>query len=855
MISLPVLAVSAAAVIIKTSQVEGIEKADRYLGAAAARIVTDGRGEVLQSADPSGGASSAVDDVDYDNPPSEAELLDVLEPGARLVPISSGWGGARLGERVIDFGTTGVDLRDPVAAGLFELESGRLPSARGEVVVNDAMLDKGLAVGDDLEVAGTDVTIVGVGRDASSRAYPVMLGSPLDLPGDSSGGHGEWLVDSGPVTWEQVLELNRIGGIVTSRAVLADPPATTPFDEMMDYDDGGNQTLAVAVLIVVMALIEVVLLAGPAFAVGARRHARTLALIAASGGTPAQSRRVILGSGVVLGAVASTAGLGLGIVAGWALLPLVQRFDDQWFGPFELPWLYLAAITAFGVVSAVLASVVPAWLSSRQDVVAVLAGRRGDRRPRASTPVVGLVLLGVGVAASAYGAVTSDSGNGAFWIAGAAIVSVLGMILVVPVVVTAIARVSGRLPLTTRYAARDAARHRTRTVPAVAAVAATVAGVVALGIANASDELENQETYLPQAAMGTGYVSWAPDVLPGEPAPDPDEVWPRIEDAIAKAAPDVEVGALQGPDESGDERGYTSTMVRLPTALEERAWGVQVYGPLLTVADDTDLLFPDPEVATAADAALAEGRAVVFTAPGEEVDEVVEVTLRTETWRENAEQPEVETSEPFEAQVVAWPRDTFAPTGAILPTALAEQAGLDVVTSRLVLTGDLDEATQTRIEEQTQGAAPGTYTYVERGYQRPPEATIILVVLGALGGVLMLGGTLTATFLALSDARPDLATLSAVGAAPRTRRRVAAAYALVIGFVGAVLGAVVGFVPGIAISRPLTSSSWSGVSAHGPFLDVPWLMIAIIVVALPLLTAAVVGLTARSRLPLVARLD
>ena len=59
----------------------------------------------------------------------------------------------------------------------------------------------------------------------------------------------------------------------------------------------------------------------------------------------------------------------------------------------------------------------------------------------------------------------------------------------------------------------------------------------------------------------------------------------------------------------------------------------------------------------------------------------------------------------------------------------------------------------------------------------------------------MLGGTLTATFLALSDARPDLATLSAVGAAPRTRRRVAAAYALVIGFVGAVLGAVVGLHP------------------------------------------------------------
>ena len=74
--------------------------------------------------------------------------------------------------------------------------------------------------------------------------------------------------------------------------------------------------------------------------------------------------------------------------------------------------------------------------------------------------------------------------------------------------------------------------------------------------------------------------------------------------------------------------------------------------------------------------------------------------------------------------------------------------------------------------------------YVERGYQADCETLIIQLVLAGLGAVLMLGGTLTATFLALSDARPDLATLSAVGASPRTRRGVAAAYAVVVGLVG-----------------------------------------------------------------------
>ena len=128
----------------------------------------------------------------------------------------------------------------------------------------------------------------------------------------------------------------------------------------------------------------------------------------------------------------------------------------------------------------------------------------------------------------------------------------------------------------------------------------------------------------------------------------------------------------------------------------------------------------------------------------------------------------------------------------------------------------------------------------------PDEIFILLLVLFTLGGVLMLGGTLTATFLALSDARPDLATLSAVGAAPRSRRGVAASYALVVGFVGAVLGRAGRVHPRhrdhLSADRAdpgLCSSSASGAFAcetSGPFLDIPWLMILGLVVALPLLT-------------------
>jgi putative ABC transport system permease protein len=294
----------------------------------------------------------------------------------------------------------------------------------------------------------------------------------------------------------------------------------------------------------------------------------------------------------------------------------------------------------------------------------------------------------------------------------------------------------------------------------------------------------------------------------------------------------------------------------VPRDLEPDVWGLSTSGPSVAVADTADELGIDGAVAADVDDALADGLVVMLTPA---VDTRIETTLDEQTWREGREDAVEVVEHPVQVRLLPWDEgvEGVAPTATILPPQLADDLGLDVVTSSLVLTGDLDEETETRIAEAVGGAADDTYVYVERGYQRSEEALVVLLVLAALGGVLMLGGTLTATFLAISDARPDLATLSAVGAAPRTRRRVAASYALVVGFVGAVLGAAVGFIPGVAISRPLTSLGYMGPhgSESGPYLAIPWLLVATIVLALPLLTAAVVGLSARSRLPLVARLD
>src|SRR6476469_9032946 len=97
-----------------------------------------------------------------------------------------------------------------------------------------------------------------------------------------------------------------------------------------------SSQLAVVGMIVAMALLEVVLLAGPAFAVGARRQERSLALIASTGGTPRDVRRVVLASGVVLGLAAALIGALGGIGVAWLAQPFVQRVSREPFGPFQV---------------------------------------------------------------------------------------------------------------------------------------------------------------------------------------------------------------------------------------------------------------------------------------------------------------------------------------------------------------------------------------------------------------------------------------------------------------------------------------------------------------------------------------
>src|SRR5205823_414038 len=128
-------------------------------------------------------------------------------------------------------------------------------------------------------------------------------------------------------------------------------------------------------------------------------------------------------------------------------------------GAFRLFPLALAVLAGVAGVVGVLAALVPAWISSRQDVVAALAGRRGITRSRRRWPILGAVLMAAGAVVAAVGTATvsgnrfnRDQDRTFTIIFGGLVLFEFGLVLATPVVVGLVARLGRWLPVAPRIA-------------------------------------------------------------------------------------------------------------------------------------------------------------------------------------------------------------------------------------------------------------------------------------------------------------------------------------------------------------------------------------------------------------------
>lgn len=928
MIALPIMGVTAADVTIRSSQLTTAQKATRDLGAADARLRDAGQGPQPVYQAPVDGDVVAVDDspqklsdkvsvtqddgsvVTSDGVPAAVDPLAAAPPGARVLSDTSGYAPVRTKFGLLDVEVRELKAADPLAAGITELVRGRFPTAQDEMAATTGFLkNSGLHVGSRVSVRGFDRSYTVVGAyDLPSQLDAEQLNA---LPGaflapyDATRSQVDKLMQPatpsylvavrGDFTWDMVKQANTHGVYVDSREVRLHLPArsevpfyTTPFGRSSVLYGGGSKAQAIAAGVTIggLSMLEICLLAGPAFAVGARRSRRQLGLVGANGGDRRHIRAIVLSSGLVIGAAAAVVGTLLGVVVTVLLRGTLEGYVGQRFGGLTLRPLELAGVGALAVLTGVLAAIVPAVTASRQSVLASLTGRRGMRRANRVLPIVGFYLLALGVGVVFYATMHSDT---SYTAAGGAALAEFGLVMMTPAIIGAFGRLGRWLPLAPRLALRDAVRNRGRTAPAVAAVLAAVAGSVAVATYSASSAQEERQAYIAQLPRGEVAVGAV-----GETAGDLGQVRAAVEknypvsgrvdvsrlyvgpESCTRqvAAPGCGRVDLVMPQRNKCPSDSTSGIAGMtPEQREAMAYDWRCRGSLSLSALplDNGVVVGGPGVLHvlgvrdgAAEQALARGETVLFDRAYDDHGSLKLMVIADVT-------KEPQDGSDFTGPVRTLPvhlaaeEDPYGVTAVVPPKAAA---GLGLRTTPL---GSYYTTSKMPSGEQRQAlngdvAKIGTRVtvYLERGYVG--DSNLILLALTLFAGVITIGAAGISTGLAQTDAEPDLRTLAAIGAAGQVRRTLSGFQCAAVAAMGVVLGSVAGVLPAVALRRAdlhrrldeyhrSLRSGWGDVTVPHVPVVVPWGTLALLVVAVPLGAGLLAAAVTRSRPELARRAE
>jgi putative ABC transport system permease protein len=563
-------------------------------------------------------------------------------------------------------------------------------------------------------------------------------------------------------------------------------------------------------------------------------------------------RLVVLAGGLVLGTAAAAVGVAGGVAAAAAARPPLERFAETSFARFDVRPLELIAIAAVALVTGVLAAIVPARTAARQDVVAALGGRRRQLSAPRRIPIIGVGLTGIGVAAATIGSLWTAAQNAtgvstgqsyvvAAAIAGGAALAVIGLVVLSPTLVALMGRPAARLPLAGRLALRDAARHRGRSGPAMAAVLAAVAGSAALLLVVAANDDRDRRAYRPMLPERTAVIPLVDLVADGTAMKEvlrPPGPIVRALEATLPVRDSVVIPQLRGCWD-GDCRTVE------PATRGDRVMDMAGFASFDgggSVVGDGDLLeraygIDDPRARAvlAAGGVVALDRALVVD--GHVALDVFAPLSPGEPDRRRLERVR------FAAVYGGAPEPIAG--GVVLSPAAAKRLGVEVRPAAIFLRLDREPTRDEEDAARDAVYATGmrTAATVERGYASSYGLGLLALVLGA--AVITLGAAGIATGLAQADARADHATLAAVGADPRLRRTLAGLQALSISGLGTALGVAVGFVPALAAIGAIDSLR----------LVIPWLPLLALLVVVPLLAAAAAWACTRSRLVMERRVS
>jgi putative ABC transport system permease protein len=800
-----------------------------------------------------------------------------------------------------------VDALNPVFTGKFTLLEGRPAAARDEILVSPGALERfGIRLGGRLRTADGTFAVVGTLRDATySDGNPILFLKPgqaaMDgpaAPGNPLGETMYYLVGAEPVTWDQIRDLNRSGIAVLSRAVALDPPPVAP--QGAEGAAGGPGTMpaagyVAAVLIAALALLEVGLLAGAAFAVGAKRQVRELALLAASGAEGPTVRAVVTAAGLWLGTIAVVAGAVLGAGGAAAVVGIARHLGSVRFPGFHLDVLPTGAAMAMGLLACFLAAVVPARQVAQQ---AVLGALKSGRAPAVSGPWparVGGGLLVLAITCLAAGHTLGLTGDldaraariplVAGLLTGGAVLGVAALVVLTGTFVKVLTARTVWMPLPLRMAARDSARNRSRTVPAVAAVlaAATLASAAMVLAASQMEEAKRTHIWAAQEDQVSLPLETAPVNATGtgpDQAIDPAAVaaalrrelstvqWTQVLQGPVTSKCDMRVSADGSPPAKKDGVDCRQYKLAVPAGqecpatpqgrvLDGQDWrcngsmfpaGVSGQLPQLVVGGVGELRsLLGREPSPAAVAALNSGGMVVSN-PVFEKDGVA--TLQSYDVRQSIPGPgsavDYKPLSNTALPAVVDAPDVPVPFYGVIPPGTASKLGIHFDNS--VLLAQLSAYPEAAEQDRASAALAQIYRiqamgfYVEPGADRTGSELLWLIV--GTSALITLSAAGITTGLALADARADHITLAGVGAPPRLRKALAGAQSLMTASLGTSLGVAAGVVPAVLL-----------IGATRMFAEsvVPWLPLLALLVAVPLTGSALAWVFARARLPVSRR--
>ena len=802
---------------------------------------------------------------------------EALPAGATVVPVSSGSERIETRSGIAAVEAWAGDVVDSRFEGRFELTDGRAPQSAREVIVTPATLTRaGTSVGGSLSIVDdpTPYTITGTFEVAElSNAESALAFADADRYPIAS-----WYVPEPVIDIPALEALNDAGfGVESRQLILAPEPFTPPVDMSVYVVPTAAAIEQQSQLSLVLALgaggvaagYMVVMLAGAAFAVSARRQQRALAIAASVGAEPRDLRRVVLLQGTVLGLIAGAVGVAAGVGVAALVMSLVDNGSATQFWGFHVPWPLLGGILVFSVLVGSASAWMPARNVGRSDTISALRGARRPMRVSASRPLWGSLLILVGVALTivcgiAAGAVSvSDSipyDSPLRWLPTVGII--LGPILAqIGILVSGrwllwvASRLLSRWGIAARMASRDAVANGARTVPAFAAIGATVfVGVFATAMGTMSsgtqersygytaplgtviatvsavsidadvDErqaagMKTVSDYLRTAgATSTGFVSLQTG---GGYAEDVSEI---LEDALHAMVVAPERSLLSTDQSyysySGDPSNNLSVIAEEDIAI--------VTGVVLT--PDQRSAYADGAVLTVDDRLVTNGRVEVGAWTARELWEGM---TPSNVWRDDRAVADPIWTRELPAIVVSAPEQGV--TAAISP-ATAEAWGLDVQASQVLATFPSGSEMESgdRLYALAQSLSTKDYDVSIWRETGPPDDAVWLVPLLAAVAVLVLGASAVALGLARFERRPDDATLAAVGGTPGLRRRIGLWQGLVIAGFGTFAGAAAGILPPIGF---WLQSQTAGLPLD--LADIPWWLLAALAVALPVGIAAV----------------